>query len=159
MPKKRRLKRPKWLNGFAFAGLYFLIVAVGLIYGLFRLDVRQAPPGAADTVWISQETLQANAYHRGARSIMTPFLEQAARAARTDLSQMDPAMLDLTDTTRDRLLRLTVPASAREVHLAFILLLDRWNRALRGSAEDAALVAEETDSLIDANAWLAVSRD
>lgn len=157
--KKRRLRRPRWLDPFALAGLYFLIVAIGLVYGLFQLQIEEPLAADREVVMISPETLQLNTYRRAARDILAPFLEQAVRVEPAAIAELDPAMLDLTTTTRERLLRLTVPASARDTHLAFILMLDRWTRALQGSPDDADLVVDETSQLVTEHTWLAVSHE
>jgi len=146
--------RHKWLNELAVVAVFFAIVAIGLIYAIFNLDLApSASPG--EVVW-APKAPTLDEYRGEARTVLGPFLEQAAVADPDQLVETETVFKSLVDKTQERLLRLRVPAEAREAHLSFVLLLEQWRRALGGSAADQAKVSGMTEKVTAANPWLTV---
>jgi len=134
-------------------GVFFAVVAIGLVYALFHLEPSVSP--SAQVTAPAPSALTIDAYHQEAKSILAPFLEQAVNVAPENLADEGQTLKDLIGKTKDRLLRLSkLPKEARETHVAFVLLLDKWNRALSGSVSDQRTVVESTRQLVAANPWL-----
>ena len=47
-----------------------------------------------------------------------------------------------------------VSKDSRDAHLAFVLLLDQWKRALGGSKIDQGEVLKKTSELVSENPWV-----
>ncbi len=145
--------RHKWLNELTVVGVFFVVIAIGLVYALLNLDLGPASSGEnPDAAAVRAPTVEE--YQGEARSVLTPFLEQAAAVDADGLAAADEVFQALIDKTQERLLRVRVPAQARETHLSFVLLLEQWRRALRGTAADQARAADMTVKLTSANPWL-----
>ncbi len=135
---------------FVILAAFVVAVTVGLLYGAVIVAVSGnrpaavAPP-AAPTV---------DAYRAEAQGVLAPFFEQAQRMTSADLAAPSSELVDLVAKTQERLLRLVVPKEEKDVHLALVLLLEQWKRALAGSAADREAVIDKTRQMIAKNRWL-----
>ena len=136
-------------NGLAISAVFFLVVAAGLAYGLFNLDTVATTPGPQPAAVMTEDQNREEA-----RSILGPFISQASGMSARSVDSVGPIFSDLVAKTQDRLLRLRVPRDARDAHLSFVLLLDRWKRALDGSLSDKNKAIEQTATVLAAHPWL-----
>ena len=138
------------IGAFVLAGTLSLVVGGTALLLLSRQEVftsltPQLEPRKAPTV---------AEYRAEARTVLSPFLEQAANMTEEDIGSGDAIVLGLVEKTQERLLNMIVPADERDAHLAFVLLLDQWKRALKGSAADIARVGDSTSGTVDAYPWV-----
>jgi len=143
----------KWFNEMAVVAVFFLVVAAGLFYALFHLEIGPAAPTVNQPLAISSAPT-VSAYEHEADTVLAPFLEQAAKVGQAELASGDQDLLDLIGKTQDRLLRMIVPAERKDAHLKFVLLLEQWRRALNGSAADQKQVLASTQQVLADNPWL-----
>ncbi len=146
----------KWLNELTVVGVFFAVIAIGLVYALFHLNLTPTSPAQPAAPVVKAPTIEE--YQSEARSVLAPFLEQAAAVDSGSLAAADEVFGALIDKTQERLLRVRVPAQARETHLSFVLLLEQWRRALKGSAADQDRAADMTVKLTSANPWLLLNQ-
>ena len=130
----------------AFVGAGFIYIGV-LLWGAARGSA--AVPVIAVASGPSSEEYQASC-----RDIAGPFLRQAEAVDPAQIGSVGPELAKLAEATRQRLMRLRVPAPDRDAHLRLILLLDEWKKAAAGSADDAASAAAHTADLLAAFPWL-----
>ncbi|MEK9152189.1 MAG: hypothetical protein AAB692_02390 [Patescibacteria group bacterium] len=142
------------LGGFVLAALIGYFVALGAVLW----------PAAAPAV-APEETLSAAApaapgideYRAEVSSVATPFLSQASRITADDFKTNAEAVAGLSSLaqkTQERLLRVRVPGKERTTHLALVLLIEQWKRALAGSKLDRKAVVINTQHLIRDHDWL-----
>jgi len=149
MPTHQR----KWLSEMTVVAVFFAVIAIGLVYALFHLTASPSP----STLQVVQPPVKAptlSEYRSETKSVLAPFLAQASAVTPEQLETADPVFKDLVVKTQERLLRILVPAEARQAHLSFVLLLDQWKRALMGSSSDQARVVDMTAKVTSANPWL-----
>jgi hypothetical protein len=156
----RRTKSGHWVvTEYTVLEVFLGIAAFGLLVGsLFSVlyggtggeDASALPPPSA----MSDDDYQAQV-----RSITAPFLAEAAKVrTRADVAKEGPSALDLVTSTEDGLVRMDrIPSEERDVHLSLVLLLDKWKRALTGSAADADALVAKTDEVLGAVPWLDAS--
>jgi hypothetical protein len=142
----------KWPNELTVVAVFFAVIAIGLVYALFHLTVTSAPGGFQAPPAVKAPTL--GEYRSETKSVLAPFLAQAAAIRPEQIGPSATVFKDLVVKTQERLLRVRVPAEAREAHLSFVLLLEQWKRALQGSSADQAVVADMTAKVTSANSWL-----
>lgn len=136
----------------AFVATTLVGLAYGAISGLSHGDI--IPPSVpAPVVAPTREE-----YRTETVGVMADFWEQSARMTREDLRVPDPRFVDIVGKTQERLLRVRVPREERDAHLAFVLLLDQWKRALDGSAADQEKVFEKTEAVLTENPWIVQRR-
>lgn len=144
-----RHHRRLFINDFVIiTTVFFAILSFGLVYGLIHLRVGDQPAAVA----VTAPTLAD--YHQGASSVLEPFLNQWPNVTSEALVSDNEPLKGLVVMTQERLLRLRVPAEAKDDHLVLVLLLDKWKRALAGSAADQRNVLEMTEQTVAGLAWL-----
>lgn len=149
MPSSRH-KHP---NELTVVAVFFAVIIIGSVYAI--LNITLAPDAATSQNKAPAVKPPTLAEYRGeAKVAFGPFLEQAAVFRADQFGAADQVFIDLIDKTQERLLRIRVPAGAREAHLSFVMLLDQWRRAFRGSGADRSLVSDSTSRVIAANPWL-----
>lgn len=156
-----RHKKPLWDSELAVLGVFVAVVAVGFTYGLANLiwpDLFARLSGTVSEAQLADSAPSEDAYQAEVRDIMGPFLAQAANVAPDNLADTSGeamrTLATLVQKTQDRLVRVRVPGDYRDAHLAAVLLLEQWKRALAGSKSDQKLVLERTDEAKQAYPWL-----
>lgn len=147
-------QRHRWLSQAAVVGVFFAVIAIGLIYAVFHLQVVRAPSSALPEAFKPPPPPTIEGYQAEVLSVFGPFMQQAVNINTQNLSSMDPVFASLIEKTQDSLLRVRVPASEREAHLSFVMLLDQWKRAVGGSRADQDRVSQATRGVAAANPWL-----
>ncbi|MEY4723585.1 MAG: hypothetical protein RLZZ324_1098 [Candidatus Parcubacteria bacterium] len=134
----------------------FLVVALfGLVAGatflaLFPQLASQSVVSAVQVAPTPEE------YRADAAEAMKQFLSQAGNMTDADFGgTAAPIMLELAGKTQTALLALRVPGDLKDAHLAFVLLLDRWKRALSGDVNAQTGLAEKTKQLMATYPWVA----
>ena len=91
-------------------------------------------------------------YEAATAEVMAPFLRQAVviDPAAADVA----ALADLVAKTKDRAMRIVVPADRRDLHLRLIFLLDAWTAAVRGDKDAATKAAADTAAVVEQEPWL-----
>jgi len=146
----------KWFNESIVIAAFFAVIAFGLVYALFHMTTAPASPSSGGAaVLIKAPSLSE--YQSETRSVLAPFLEQAAAADPQRLGAADAVFGDLINKTEERLLRVRVPAEARDTHRSFVLFLEQWRRAAGGSKLDQDRVAAMTARIASENPWLAAN--
>jgi hypothetical protein len=146
-------QRHKWLSQAAVVGVFFAVIAIGLIYAVFHLQVVSAPSSLPEAMKpLPPPTVEE--YQTEVRSVFGPFLQQAANINVLDLASIDTVFVSLIEKTEDRLLRVRVPSAQRETHLSFVMLLEKWKRAVGGSQADQKQISQATKDVATANPWL-----
>ncbi len=139
---------------FTFGAVGLVMLLFGGIFGVGNLDWDDSAKEIAAPEAIVQTAPTTEEYQAEARGAMTPFLQEAVNVRKENFASMDPSMLDLATKTQDRMLDVRVPKDSRDAHLAFVLLLDQWKRALGGSKIDQKAVLKKTSQLIAENPWV-----
>lgn len=153
----RRKKSQFKVNEFTVLGAFIAVAIFGLLYGILavalgRVEFRN--PGTMPYIE-PVVALTPEQYEADVREVLAPFIEQARLMQPEDLATDNGTMAQLVQKTQDRLFRVQrLPKEYRDVHLAFVLLLDQWKRALAGSVPDREVVLEKTDALLAENPWL-----
>jgi hypothetical protein len=134
-------------------GVFVTVSTIGLLYGVLLVVLTDT---SFDRSVAAQASLAPSVeeYHVAAAGVVSPFLTQAGSMDASDLESVDPLMQELVARTQERLLRMLVPAESRDEHLAVVLLLSQWDRALGGSQPDQAAVLENTAEFIMENPWV-----
>ena len=136
MHKKER----KIFSEFTVLGMFTAVVMLGFLYGGIVLIFPAASPS---TIPMQQNLVLAptvEEYQHEVRGILAPFIGQVRNMNSVDIADAGNEFSDLLLQTQDRLLGVRVPASMRDAHLAFVLLLEQWRRASDGSNADQAEV-------------------
>jgi hypothetical protein len=148
-----KLKNPFVFNEFTVLGLFAAVVFIGLLIVLVSLFWLRAPLVSTVPSTVAAPTLIE--YRTETRTVVSPFLNQATTVDSENLSdEARAAMLDLITATQERLLRIRVPGSEREAHLAFVILLDQWSQALGGSAAEVESVLDRTVETVQRYRWI-----
>lgn len=133
--------------------VFFAVIAIGLTYAVFNLKmvpVSKTPvPGALKLP--PPPTVEE--YQQEVRSVLGPFLQQAVNVDPKNLAAVDSVFTDLVVKTEDRLLRVRVPSKS-DAHVSFVMLLEKWKRALSGSRFDQDQVSQATREVLAASPWL-----
>lgn len=153
-----------WRFVLVYPAIFLLVVSVGFIYGLTRLNVPSSawPAGLTASPSPDEEPAAVAAptvpeYRDAAARALQPFLAVAFEKGESDPVEADEqARLRVEDSVQ-AMLDLTVPASEREFHLSAVLLMEQWKRALSGSSLDARRVNASTEQFLEDNDWLAAS--
>lgn len=144
-------KESKFFSEFTVLGIFTGVALVGIVFGIVSVLV-PLPPISFDQELVIAPTVEE--YQGEVRGIMTPVIAQ--------IESLDPARLDdagrefvtLLKKTQGRMLDVIVPSSMREAHLAFVLLLQQWERAADGSNGDRKVVQARTTDVLKAHAWI-----
>lgn len=148
-------KHNRWLSQAAVVGVFFAVIAIGLIYAVFNMKVVSAPRTSLPAALRLPPPLTVSAYQAEAKSVFGPFMQQALRIGPADPAYADPVFSSLIQKTEDSLLRMErLPSSVRDAHLSFVMLLEKWKRAVGGSRADQEQLARATRAVADANPWL-----
>lgn len=145
--------------------VFFGVAAFGLLSGALFIWVFAAPSSSSSSEKEAAEVavpvvsaMSPEEYQVEASGIMAPFVKQASAMTQADVNRGDPAFLALAIQTQDRLLGMErLPKAAQDEHLAFVLLLDKWKRALGGSKADALTVLAKTKQVLSDHDWLVPS--
>lgn len=143
-------EKPFRPSDYALLWFFAIAAAVGVI-GTVSIARRASVPAVVIAPTVDE-------YHAAAVAALAPFLEKASAASAADfgsgvLSELAPVV----DSAQAKLLGLRVPGSEREAHLAFILALERWKRALGGDvASDELAISQLRDALV-AYPWAAAA--
>lgn len=149
MPKKKQ----NWFSEFMVLGVFAGVVFVGFIFGAVSLLAPSSSHTASpDEVVETAPTVEE--YQGEVGGILIPFVDQ--------VESLDPMLLDdagqefviLIKKTHARMLGVIVPASMRDAHMAFVLLLEQWKRAAEGSDGDRKVVQGHTTDVLDEHAWI-----
>jgi len=146
------LKRLFVFNEFTIVGVFVAVVFVGLVVGLVSAISAATPTEPVASVVTAPTLIE---YRTEARAVLAPFLSQAETVdseALTEEAQI--ALVDLASRTQERLLRIRVPASEREAHLSFVVVLDQWKNALAGTSDDLEGVLDRTALLVQKHRWV-----
>ncbi|MDD5251668.1 MAG: hypothetical protein PHT12_03460 [Patescibacteria group bacterium] len=139
------------------AGLFVFaaVVLAGLAYGMAHVILSGNGGQGEIAPTITAPTVEE--YQAAIKPILKPFFEQAVKLSPEDLVQPDPMLVQLEGQTRQSLLgfSMRVPKAATGTHMSFVLLLDKWRRALAGSDGDQATVIDATRQVMADNPWLA----
>jgi len=151
-------KDPHSAIEFILLGIFGAVVLIGIMYGVvIVLKNGGVPaPSSSDVVPVAEEPLVAptqEEYDLAANDVMSPFLAQATLVTEASFEGDVSALGDLVTKTEERMIRLRVPAERQEAHLAAVLLLGSWKRAVAGSATDRAEVSASTAAFIAAMPW------
>jgi hypothetical protein len=158
--KKGKSQKPTFAEILLFAAF-----AAVVIFGLYYVINGFFGPGATSlggathgkSVAPPRQAPTADHYQQETREVMAPFLEQAGKMTAENFAADNSAMTQLVGKTQERLLTVIVPKEYKSAHLSFILLLEKWKRALTGNADDQKAVLKETTDAVIANPWLATS--
>jgi hypothetical protein len=134
----------------AFVAVSFLgLLVIGVVAIFGRDGAEQLVMAEAVTAPTVEE------YRTSAREGMRAFLGSAGQLTVEDIAGIREELLTIVSTTQDRLIELRVPSEERDAHLALVLLMERWKRAL--GSEDVALQEEvfvRTQEFIAAHPWV-----
>lgn len=140
---------------FVFAAVSLTMLFFGGLFGVSSLDWDGSAKNSSVPAAVMPPAPTTEAYQAETRGVMTPFLQAAANMKKENFAvAADPAMLDLVNKTQERMLTVRVPKDSRDGHLAFVLLLDQWKRALGGSKIDQDAVLKKTPQLTDEYPWV-----
>lgn len=145
---------PFAFNEFTILGVFVAIVVFGLLYGIVTAAIQLAATTAQEPQAPAVVAPTAEEYEWEAKSVLGPFLAQANAMSTDDLAAPDPMLARLVETTQTRMLGIRVPNEYRDFHLSSVLLLEKWKRAIGGSAPDRDTVLERTKQLAADNPWL-----
>ncbi len=138
---------------FLILGVFVSFVGAGFLYIGILLWRSSRSPAAAPAIAVTSGP-SSDEYRADCRDIAAPFLRQASAVNPAQIGVVGPELAKLAEATRQRLMRLRVPAPDRDAHLRLILLLDEWKRAAVGSADEAASATAHTADLLDSFHWL-----
>jgi hypothetical protein len=151
-----------WRFVLVFPAIFLIIVSIGFIYGLTRLNVPSSALPAdltVSSVPSDEESAASTAptvaeYRDAAVRALQPFLGVVSENEEaTTVSADQAARLKVEDSVQ-AMLSLTVPASEREFHLSAVLLMEQWKRALSGSSLDARRAIASAEDWLEDNYWL-----
>jgi hypothetical protein len=144
------------MNEFTVVGIFVAIIFIGLLFGMiftFKSEI-----GVNLTPQINPPTVVD--YRTEARSVLEPFLLQIQSIPSGPLSEETAtAMVDLIRVTQERLLRMRVPGEERDAHLALVIILDQWKKAVYEDETVLSGVLERTILLLEKYRWLMPSEE
>ena len=126
------------------------LAAIGLVYWTMRLAKRELE---LSPITVTAPT--SSEYESQAKNILGPFF--VATDSIKNPAQLKSAGVTLEPiikTAEDQLLQLRVPASDKDAHLNLVLLLEKWQRLVAGSAKDLAATVTKTNQVKVDYVWL-----
>lgn len=147
-------RHDSWLNEFTVFGAFVVVSFVGLLsVGSVVLFGRDAVTELAGVEAVTAPS--AEEYHAEARQIMSAFLGSAGKLTIDDIEGVKAELQAIVATTQDRLIAVRVPSEERDAHLALVLLMEHWKRALTDSDIDQQTdVFQRTQDFILAHPWI-----
>jgi hypothetical protein len=147
-------RHDSWLNEFTVFGVFVVVAFIGLLAGgAVLLFGRDAATELTGVEAVTAPT--ADEYHAEARQIMSAFLGSAGKLTIDDIEGVKTELQAIVATTQTRLLAVRIPSGERDAHLALVLLMEHWKRALAGSDIDQQTdVFQQTQDFIVAHPWI-----
>jgi hypothetical protein len=143
-----------WRNEFTVFGAFVAVSFLGLlVIGAIVLFGRGGTEQLIVPEAVTAPTVEE--YRTAARQEMRAFLGSAGQLTVDDIAGIREELLTIVTTAQDGLIAQRVPSEEREAHLALVLLLERWKRALGG--DDLAAqedVFARTQEFIAAHPWI-----
>lgn len=153
-----RKKQPQFrINEFTIFGAFVAVAILGIGFGALVVGTGaylEDPYLANDYQEVIPVAPTPEEYEAAAKDVLAPFVAQGEQVDEAYFAGDVSAMQQLVEKTQERLLRVRVPADYRDSHLSFVLLLEQWKRALRGSVADQEVVVAKTKDLAAANPWV-----
>lgn len=134
---------------FVVLGVFVAVILVGLACGGWY--AAQTIRGYAG---VSASAPTVDAYRSEVASITKPFFAQTLTMTEADVAAAGADLHSLAAKTQERVLRVRVPGSERQVHLGLVLLLEQWKRASSDGGNPAG-VLEKTRAFVAATPWIA----
>lgn len=147
-------RHDSWLNEFTVFGAFVVVAFIGLLsLGAVVLFGKDAVTELAGVEAVTAPSVDA--YQAEARQIMSAFLGSAGKLTIDDIEGVKTELQAIVATTQTRLISVRVPSGERDAHLALVLLMEQWKRALAGSDIDQQTdVFQRTQDFIMAHPWI-----